>query len=132
MNVVTFGARYLSRLERRVPLGMPFHASINLHEAFENPYTIYTEHTHNCEVQCAEVLVPPAATWLLLAGEEIYELCKINAKSGSIYGFTLNGWGVWKNKLLHLRASVELDSSVCEIASRAAIAMSTIDKQQLQ
>ena len=68
LNATNFGAMYLARGKQLI--GMLFHAEISLMQAIEVP----------CQTPDQErltaIYVPPAATWILFAGERIYELCK--------------------------------------------------------
>ena len=122
MNVVTFGARCLAQAQ--IPaLDMKFQASCNLSQGLEEPYQVHREHSHQCELHCAEVLVPPAATWLLFAGQNLYQLCMANAKSGHTLNFTQQRWDEWKRKLCDISTDTKLDRSVCQLAFEAAKAM---------
>ena len=129
INVVTFGARYLSQGHDRLSWPMLFEASCDLC-SFNQPVTIYPEHTHQCEQCCAEVIVPAIATWLLHAGREIYKLCEAGDKYHSFCPGTeswdLKLWSAWRQKLLVSAADSKLDVGVCDIALRAANAMQSI------
>lgn len=70
LNATTFGAIYLAR--GRQPIGMWWHAEVGLMQGIEVPYETLEQH------QRAALYVPPAATWMLLAGRSIYELCKVD------------------------------------------------------
>jgi len=77
LNATTFGAMYLARGKK--PIGMPFHAEVSLMQGVEVPCQTPEQHRR------AAMYVPPAATWVLLAGESIHELCKsdYNRKDGA-------------------------------------------------
>lgn len=70
LRVTTFGALYLAHGTR--DLGMPFHAEVSFMDGVEEAYQTPEEQKR------ARVNVPPTATWIFLAGEEIHELCRIN------------------------------------------------------
>ena len=135
INATTFGAIYLAR--GRQPVGMSFHAEVSLMQGIEVPYQTREQQ------RCAAVYVPPAATWVLLAGEKIYELCKADhdrkdsdpasnlgsdqwlwAKSR---GYSLGRWAFWKKRFGDIAATSELKDGVKEIAERAASRMESID-----
>ena len=89
--------------------------------------------------QRAAMYVPPAATWVLFAGQSIYELCKINhdrrdgAPGSTLYGdgwlwgkgrgYSLGRWGFWKKRFGEIATTKELKDSVRDIAARAASKM---------
>lgn len=81
---------YLARGKQ--PVGMLFHAGISLMQGIE-------VHCQTPDQQRrAATYVPPAATWILLAGERIYELCKSDSnRRGGAPGSTPDGdqwlWG---------------------------------------
>ena len=70
LNATTFGAIYL--VIGKQDIGMAFHAEIGLMQGVEVP----------CQTpeQQRRVLmsVPPAPTWVLIAGKSIYELYKLD------------------------------------------------------
>lgn len=68
LNDTTFGAMYLARGKQLI--GMLFHAEISLMQGIEEPCQTPDQQ------RLAAMYVPPAATWILLAGERIYEHCK--------------------------------------------------------
>lgn len=117
ISVVTFGGTYLAHGNR--DLGMSFHAGNDLVHALDETYTTVSEHTHDCAQLCAQVLVPPAATWMLLAASKIYQLCKQNTKRP----FNMERWNAWRQKLQEIGTGTGLDSEVCSIAMKATCAM---------
>ena len=70
--------------------------------------------------------VPPAATWILLAGKKIYELCK-NGKDDKGRDFSLARWALWKEKFGEIAANEELDDSVRSIAEKASAEMESLE-----
>lgn len=131
LNATTFAAMYL--VGGRQPIGMPFHAEVSLMQGIEVP----------CETpeqqRCAIMYVPPAATWILLAGESIHQLCKTdhNRKDGAPgstpsnvswlwgkgRGYSLERWAFWRGRFSDIARSPNLSDEVKDIASRAASAM---------
>ena len=80
----------------------------------------------------AYTVVPPAATWVLIAGEKIYELCKSNHNRNELLGqygrgYSLGRWSVWKKRFGLIAATEGLGVGVCEIAQQAAGTMESID-----
>lgn len=131
LNATTFAAMYL--VDGKQSIGMPFHAEVSLMQGIEVP----------CETpeqqRCTSMYVPPAATWILLAGKSIYQLCKTdyNRKDGAPgstpdnvvwlwgkgRGFGLERWAFWKGRFNDISGTQNLSDEVRDIASRAASAM---------
>lgn len=118
LNVMTFSALYLAHGEHDI--GMPFHAEVSLMEGVETPYQTHEQQRR------ALTNVPPAATWILLAGEKVYELCK-NGKDDKGRGFSLGRWDLWKAEFGEIAANEGLDGRVRDIASKAAAEMGKIE-----
>ena len=118
MNVITFSALYLTHGQKDI--GMSFHAEMSLVEAIEVPY-------QNVEQQRrAATVVPPAATWILLAGVKIHELCK-SGKDDKSRGYSMGRWALWKEKFGEIATNRELGDDVRNIASKAAGEMERIE-----
>ena len=134
LNCVTFGAMYLAR--GRQPLGMPFHAEVSLMHGIEVPCQTLEQRRR------AVIYVPPAATWVLLAGEAIYELCKNDhdrkdgAPGSTSYGdewlwgqgrgYSLGRWALWKKRFGEIASAKELKEGVTDIAAKAALEMERV------
>lgn len=118
LNVMTFSALYLAHGQRDI--GMPFHAEVSLMDGVQEPYQTQEQQRR------AATNVPPAATWILLAGEKIYELCK-NRKAEKGRGFSLRRWALWKEKFGEIAANEGLDDRVRDFASRAALEMGRVE-----
>lgn len=118
MNVVTFGALYLIRSPGNV--GMSFHAEVSIMHGIESPYQTPEEQRR------AKTVVPPAATWILLAGEKIYELCK-NGDTQQGRGYSLERWALWKRDFGEIATNRGLTDDIKHIASQAAFQMEKID-----
>ncbi len=118
MNVVTFGAMYLSYGYKDI--GMASHAEASFMDGVEVPYETLEEQRR------AETVVPPAATWIFLAGDKIYELCKLG-KLDKGRGFSLGRWAIWKRRFSEIAANERLMRSVTLIAARAAFKMGKIE-----
>ncbi len=123
---------YLSRVPNMT--GMSLYAETCLSEAVEGPYETPEPRYR------AAMYVPPAATWILLAGETLYQFCKDDYKrkdgapgDGRDWllwngrGFSLKRWAFWKKRFYDVAATEELDSSVRDYARRAADHMGRIE-----
>ena len=71
-------------------MGMSFHAEVSFMDGVEVPYTTLTQQRR------AQALLPPAVTWIRLAGAKIYDLCR-NGKLDQGRGFSLSRWQQWKD-----------------------------------
>ena len=124
LNVTTFGALYLARGLRSI--GMDLHAEDSLMDGLEEPYDTPEQRRR------AATVVPPASTWILLAGEAIYEFCKKEHKRREGLGqygrgYSLGRWVVWKEKFGLIGALGNLEQSVRRIAQKAASEMNRVD-----
>ena len=117
LNVTTFSALYL--VHGQGVINMAFHAEVSLMEGIEASY-----HT-NEEQRRAATVVPPAATWILVAGNEIYQLCK-NGQGEKGRGFSLERWEVWRTKFKEIAANEGLGVDVRDVAAKAALIMERI------
>ena len=95
--------------------------------------------------QRALISVPPAATWVLIAGNNIYELCKIDHNRqddapgstpigdewlwGKGRGYSLGRWGLWKSRFSEIATAQGLNDSVKEISARARSEMDRVEGQ---
>ena len=93
----------------------------------------------------ALMFVPPAATWVLIAGKRIYELCKMDHNcQDSAPGSTSNGdewlwgkgrgycfgrWGLWKSRFSAITTAQALKDIVKGIAARARSEMDKVEAQ---
>ena len=118
MNVITFSALYLARGQREI--GMSLHAEVSLMEGIEYPYETKQQQ------RGAATVVPPAATWILLAGNKIYHLCQ-EGKDDKRRGFSMGRWTLWKGKFGEIAGNEGLGQDVRDIASSAASAMQQIE-----
>lgn len=134
LNATTFGAMYLARGKQ--PIGMPFHAEVSLMQGIEVPCQTPEQQRQ------AAMYVPPAATWILLAGERIYELCKNDHDRkdsdpglgdewlwGKGRGYSLGRWAFWKKRFGEIATTQGLKDDVKDIAARAASEMEKIEGQ---
>lgn len=135
LNATTFGAIYLAH--GRQPIGMTFHAEVSLMHGVEVPCQTPEQHRR------ALMYVPPAATWILLAGKNIYELCKNDHDRkdgdpgstpdgdewlwGKSRGYSLGRWAFWKKRFSEIATTRELDEGVKDIAARATSEMKNIE-----
>lgn len=135
LNATTFGAVYLAL--GRQPIGMSMHAEISLMQGIEVPYQTLEQQRR------AVMYVPPAATWVLLASEKIFELCKTDYDRqdgapgstpdgeewlwGNGRGYSLGRWTFWKKRFSEIAILTELKGDVMDIAARAASEMERIE-----
>lgn len=70
LNATTSGATYL--VNGKQDIGMAFHAEISLMQGIEVPRQTPEQQRR------ALMSVPPASTWVLIAGKSIYELCNLD------------------------------------------------------
>ena len=118
LNVITFGALYLAHGQKDI--GMSFHAEVSLLEGVEVPYQTTKQQ------RSAPTVVPPAATWIILAGKKIYGLCKIG-KENQRRGFSLGRWALWKTRFGEIATNQGFKKDLRESASKAVSAMSQIE-----
>lgn len=114
LNVDTFGALYLAHGLKDI--GMSFHAEVAFWHAFELPYDTPDRQ------RFAKQDVPQAATWMLLATEKIYDLCKKGE-----FRYSLEGWTMWKRRFHEIARNTALLASVREIALKAALRMKEVE-----
>lgn len=132
LNATSFAATYLSRVPSMT--GMSLYAELCLMEALEGPYE-----TPEPRYRMA-MYVPPAATWILLAGRRLYQLCKDDyqrndgpsAGGGERLwwngrGFSLKRWAFWKQRFCDITATEGLKGSIGDYARRAADEMGRIE-----
>lgn len=133
LNATTFGAMYLARGNKS--LGMPFHAEVSLKQGIEVHCQTPGQQGY------AAMYVPPAATWILFAGEKIYELCKsdYNRKDyapgstldlwGKGWGYSLGRWMLWKERFGEIMMTQGLQNGVKDLAARANSEMVKIESR---
>lgn len=136
LNATTFGAIYLN--QGKQPVGMAYHAEASFIGGIEVPYQTPDQQRE------AEMYVPPAATWILLAGEKMYELCKSDYNRRECAripypmnpwlwfgdrGYSLGRWEYWKQRFSEIAMTQGLQDSVKDIAARALSKMGMIESQ---
>ncbi|MCJ1462811.1 hypothetical protein MMC07_001414 [Pseudocyphellaria aurata] len=137
LNATTFGAMYLAKGKQ--PIGMYFHAEISLMLGIEVPYETLDQQRR------AAMYVPLAATWILLAGKELYELCKndYDRKDGAPgctpygeewlrgkgRGYSLGRWALWKKRFGEIALTQGLPDDVKDISARVNSKIGEIDGQ---
>ena len=136
LNATTFGATYLAHGTQRI--NMSFHAEVGFKQGIEVLYNTPEQR------QRAIIYVPPAATWILIAGDIIYGLCKNDHDrtavergfskpsgewlwTGRDWGFSLERWAFWKKRFGEIAMTQELRDSIKDIAARANSEMERIE-----
>ncbi|KAM0805367.1 hypothetical protein BDR22DRAFT_817322 [Usnea florida] len=134
LNATIFGATYLTR--GKIDVGMSFFAEVSLMQGIE-------VHCQSFKQQRRAVMyVPPASTWILVAGETIYELCKADYDFlnngpgatpdndewlwGKSRGYSLGRWSFWKMRFGEIAMTEGLKDDLKEIAARAAFEMNKL------
>ena len=113
LNATTFAAMYLNR----GATSMSFFASMALTADVARPCVTSEDQ------RGTKIFVPPAATWILLAGECLYSLCQCNQRQ-----LSLKNWLLWKQGFGELAANEALEEHVRDICRRAAMEMARIEE----
>lgn len=130
LNATTFAATLLARAD--FDTGMQFHASNAMVEGVERPY----DETREVQYEW-RVYLPPAAIWILGAGEKLHSLCFEDVAGGIVNppsprwpgrGFQPERWGVWKQRFADLASDVEIDERCRGFAARAAEKMGMLER----
>ena len=143
LNATTFGAMYLDRGKQSAD--MPFHAFNSIAEGVEVPYRTPEDHRDGA------MYIPSAATWILLAGKRIYELCESNHnRESNLYregdsrdfvvneadckwhndrGYSLDRRAFWKRRFCEIKMLQGFQDDVRDLAGRAFIKMSEVESQ---
>lgn len=102
---------------------MSQHAEVSLLQGIEVPCETLEQQ------QRASVVIPPAATWIVLAGEEIYALCNTdharNDRQGR--GYSLRRWAAWKASFGRIMSNDALSDDVRDVAGKAISEMERIE-----
>ncbi|MCJ1268710.1 hypothetical protein MMC22_008598 [Lobaria immixta] len=100
---------------------------------------------HNSAHVSINRYVPPAATWILFAGERIYELCKSSVSSddgapatvpvdewlwGEGRSYSLERWALWKKRFGDVAMTQGLQDDVKDLAGRAMFKMGKVESQK--
>ncbi|KAL8871285.1 MAG: hypothetical protein Q9174_002852 [Haloplaca sp. 1 TL-2023] len=101
------------------------------------------------QIRRAEIYVPPAAMWILIAGRNIHGYCKDNRdyKGEDVYqrwiggehgseltflgkdGFSMDRWACWKTRFEQISLLEGIDRDVMDYAVQAARAMGKIEQE---
>lgn len=134
LNDMTFGAIYLAQGKQLI--AMLFYAEISLMQGIKDPCQTPDKQ------RLAAMYVPPAATWIFLTGEIIYEHCKndfncIDGAPGLILdddwlwgngkGYSLGRWAFWKKRFGKIAMTQGLLDSVKDLATIAVSEMGKIE-----
>lgn len=100
---------------------------------------------HNSAHVSINRYVPPAASWILFAGERIYELCKssVSCDDGApatvpvdewLWGegrsYSLGRWALWKKRFGEVAMTQGLQDDVKDAAGRAMSKMGKVESQK--
>lgn len=125
LNATLFAATCLRRVSSMVDLSR--YAEACLQEAVEHSGAISRPREH------AAMFGPPAAAWILIAGERIYQLCKENYKRENVAngiehgGFSLERWAYWKQKFFEMAESEEMEDNARDYARKTGEAMGAVE-----
>jgi len=133
LKVTTFGATMMARA--KYDMGMSFHAISAMVEGVERPYDAKREVQHEWSMH-----LPPAATWVLIAGEKLYELCfsdvvprYANTHATKLKwggrAFCAERWALWKQQFQTLASTWEIDEPCRVFAARAAQKMGELEHE---
>jgi hypothetical protein len=129
LNATTFGALFLSG--QPDPTRLSFFVCVALIDGLEVSYS-------QDQIQQVSMYLPPAATWMRLAGASIHNLCvdryKFSAtcrflEAGCTWEWTggqefcLERWQFWKRRLGKLASEQSLDEQLRSIANEAEASM---------
>ena len=98
------------------------------------------------ELEEASIYVPPAATWILIAGHRIFDYCQQNFErepfQGPSFGgenlwkddkgYSLERWAFWKQRFGEIAHMQNLDACAQDFALRAFDEMTSIENSQLR
>lgn len=99
---------------------MSSRADVSIMDGVESPYQTPEQQRR------AKTLVPPAAKWILLAGEKTYGLRK-NGRAQQGRGYSLCRWSLWKRDFAEIATNNGLTDDVKHVASQAALKMEKIE-----
>lgn len=116
LNASTFGAILLIRAEH--DFYMQYFAWTAMDEGLESGYD-----PENLEQEW-KVLIPPAATWILIAAEKMHVLCKKGYRNIEP---APEKWSLWRESFLTLSTSSKLDDRCRDLCVRAARRMAEIE-----
>ncbi|KAL8994988.1 MAG: hypothetical protein Q9169_005187 [Polycauliona sp. 2 TL-2023] len=122
LGMTTFGALYI--LHGEADLGMSYQCDISLAENIEQPsYPTWEE-----QRRADRAVVPAAATWILIAGQELYDRCKTGVVVIRERQYNLERWALWKRKFSEIAVNRGLTDDVNEYAGRAVARMTEIEE----
>ncbi len=141
-----FGAMYLLELDPDGPRYDYWYFRKLARDQLMHALELATD-THY-QIRRAEVYVPPAAMWILLAGRNIYRYCKADMDSTGEQlgqqriggeqrseltflgrdGFNLERWMFWRTRFEQISKLERIDRDVMEYAIRAAKEMSEVEQ----
>jgi hypothetical protein len=127
LNSTQFAAKLLARGE--FIIGLPLMATIKLWQATEQTY----DGEDWFEPYERQVLIPVAATWLLIAGELIYSHClndeleDTSAEGWARCTWTRELWATWKKRFQCFAQSDDLNNECRDFAARTVRKMAEIE-----
>jgi hypothetical protein len=131
LNITIFAANLMLRADRRPNVSFP--ASIAMNDGVDKPY----DDTRELKDEW-RMYVPPAATWILIAGSKIRELCFMDALPEEDNGHTARlqwggrtycpgRWMFWKQRFQQLAEDTAIDVQCHEYAKQAFEYMDKLD-----
>ena len=133
LNITIFAANLMIRANNKPNASFP--ASIAMNDGVDRPYDDTRELREEWRMY-----VPPAATWILIAGSKIRELCFLdelpeNDNQHSVRSkwggrtYCRERWMLWKQRFQHLAVDTALDAPCQEHAKRAYEDMDKLDNE---
>ncbi|KAL8849054.1 MAG: hypothetical protein Q9221_005953 [Calogaya cf. arnoldii] len=147
LNGNVWGALYLLELD---PDGAPYDFWYFRKLALDHlMYALEVTTETHYQVRRADIYVPPAAMWILIAGRNIYRYCKANLdyKGEDVYqrwiggehgseltflgkdGFSMDRWIFWRTRFDQISMLEGIDRDVMEYAVQAAREMRKIEQE---
>lgn len=116
LNAATFAATLLARTS--FDSGELYYASAAMQEGLEIGYAPQSLSEE------WRVFLPPAATWILIAGPKLRELCLNGHRS---IAAKPEKWVLWKQRFSVFAESIEVDENCRSLSARAARHMEELD-----
>lgn len=127
LNSSRFAATLLEEGHEVFLLDLTGPADASLRQGVENPY----DSTHEVVSREWKVLLPAAATWLLIAGKKVYQTCldedEGSRRSTGRRNWSRQMWEDWKEMLQKLSDREDIDEESRSFAARAGKKMAEVE-----